>query len=189
MAVRRLLERAAAELKEPTWRVVGGQRLQTKLSSQTSGIILALPAGYVIYDIKFAIGPRFPAIERVVAKARRVAGLPNDRTSSAFPTVFDSLSSFSALPDYMSVERIGEIIAALRANAIPFVHDISTLDAAADYALTHPLAFGHHSMRIPVILAKAGRVREADEYFDRIIAQGPYSDSLQQYRKAVSTLL
>ncbi|QXQ05523.1 hypothetical protein KX816_14960 [Sphingosinicellaceae bacterium] len=82
------------------------------------------------------------------------------------------------------------IIEELRAHAVPFIRRLSTAGAAADYALANPVAYGAHALRIPVLLAKAGRRREAQDYLDGQISGGAlYSDFLTRYRAAVMPLI
>lgn len=167
--------------------VIGSQRLRAKLDDEADGVIFALPAGQAIYTISFDIGPRFPAIERIVAKAGRAAGLPN--IHSALPTVFDRLDRICSLPSYVPLSREDEILVALTTKAVPFIRQLRTVGAATEYALTHQLAFGHHWMRVPVMLVKEGRRREADDYFDRVRRDVSNLDFFERYRQALAALL
>lgn len=82
------------------------------------------------------------------------------------------------------------IVEALRTHAVPFIRKLSTTGAAADYALANPVAYGSHALRIPVLLAQAGRLGEAQDYLDQqISARTPYSEFLTHYREAVMPLL
>jgi hypothetical protein len=156
------------------------------------GVILPLAAGYVNFTVSVQVGPRFPSVERIVTKAGRAAGLPQAslRTASVFPTVFDHLGRISPLEDNTPIWNLEEIVGAIRVHAVPFVLSISTIGAAADYALTNPLAYGAHSMRIPVLLAKAGRLKDARDYLDcQISAEAPYADFFLRYRSEVLPLL
>jgi hypothetical protein len=187
-AVRQLLEQAAARVGGADWTITGGNRLRATLDSDTQAIILPLAAGSAAYTVSVCIGPRFPAAERIVAKASRVAGQP--ATATIFPTLFERLSSISSVPDHAPLSEIEQIIEALHAHAVAFVRNRSTAGAAADYALANPLPYGHHAKRIPVLLAKAGRRSEAEDYLDRQINGGmPYPDFMTRYREALMPLL
>lgn len=190
-AVGQLLEQAAAQIGGADWAVVGGNRLRARLDGNTEAIILPLAAGYEAYTVSVSLGPRFPAIERIVAKASRAAGQSEAgiRTSAILPTVFERLANISSLPGHAPLSMIDAIVEALRAHAVPFIRKLSTVGAAADYALANPLAYGSHAVRIPVLLANAGRRGEAREYLDQQISRGSNSEFLTRYREALTPLL
>ena len=191
-AVFQLLNQAAERIGGANWSVAGGNRLRARLDSDTEAIILPLAAGHVTYTVSVNVGPRFSAVERIVAKASRAAGQPEAgiRTAAVFPTVFERLAKLSSVPDHSSLLETEVIVEALRDYAIPYIRKLSTAGAAADYALANPVAYGSHALRIPVLLAKAGRRGEAREYFDQqISARTLYSEFLTRYREAVMPLL
>jgi hypothetical protein len=191
-AVRHFLEQAALGIGGADWTIAGGNRLRARLDGDTEAIILPLAAGYVTYTVSVVVGPRFPAVERIVARASRAAGQPKSglRKAAMFPTVFERLASISSVPDHVLLSKLDAIIEALGADAVPFIRRLSTVGAAADYALANSLAYGAHVVRIPVLLAKAGRRSEAQDYLDRQISGNtPYPDFLTRYREAVMPLL
>ena len=192
VAVRQLLERAAARVIGADWAVTGGNRLRAILDGETEAIILPLAAGHTVYSVSVNVGPRFPKVERIVAKASRAAGQPETsiRTAAVFPTVFERLSNIASVPDHMPLSEMEQIIEALCSHAVPFICKLRTVGAAADYALANPVPYGHHVVRIPVLLAMADQRREAWEYLDRQAStESPYFEFLTRYRDALTSLL
>lgn len=191
-AVRQLLDAASTRLGSSDWSVAGGTRLRAKISDEVEGVILPLAAGYASYTVSIAIGPRFPSIERTVARASRAAGQSEAgiRTAANFPTVFQRLSEVSPLSDHAPLQELSEIVEALHLHAVPFIRNLGTMGAAAEYALTNALAYGAHALRIPVLLANIGRRKEAEDYLDKQTDQtAPYSEFMARYRDAVLPLL
>lgn len=191
-AMQQLLGAAVVQLDGADWAIAGGNRLRAKLDGDVEGIILPLAAGYVDFTVSISLGPRFPSVERIVAKASRAAGQQQSgiRSAAVFPTVFERLAAIAPVPDHTPITDTDAIIEALRLHAVPFMRRLSTAASAADYALAAPLAYGAHAVRIPVLLAKAGRRKEAQEYLDRQTdPAAPYPEFMSRYRAAVLPLL
>ncbi len=180
----------ASERLGSSWSVAGKNRLKGRVGPEAEGIILFLAAGLEIFTVSVEVGPRFPEVERIVSKAGRAAGLPEAhfRTASQFPTLFERISQLSNLRDYVSMHEHEAIAAALMEKAVPFIERCSSIVSAAEYGFTRPLAFGHHSMRVPVLLAKSGRLDDAESYM-RSAMSGPNSDFYARYAESLRPLI